>query len=72
MDGLAAGDREALERAAADFEAQGYRVSAADAWADAALMASGARRVSSARLRATALYEAMTVNPLLGPLPETG
>ncbi len=65
------GDHLAVEAAAAAFEELGYPVRAADAWADAAIMAARAGVASEAEGRAQALCESMGMHPLLGPLPET-
>ena len=72
IDGLAASDPAAIEAAAAVFEEEGYRISCADAWADAAIIAARAGLASSAQRRAVELYREMGVHPLLGDLPETG
>ena len=72
IDGLAASDPAAVEAAAAVFEEEGYRISCADAWADAAIIAARAGLASSAQRRAVELYREMGVHPLLGDLPETG
>ncbi len=72
LDGLAddtAG--QAVETAAAELEDLGLKLKAADAWADAALLAARSRRVSDARDRAMALIDEIGLHPLLGPLPET-
>ena len=69
MDGLAAGDLAAIERAAAVFEGHDYRVSAADAWADAALMAERAAMASPAVQKAMDLRRAIGLQPLLGATP---
>jgi class 3 adenylate cyclase/tetratricopeptide (TPR) repeat protein len=72
IDALAgAGDLAALERVAVDMEQLGYRVHAADAWADAALLTARAGIDSEAERRAVDLTEQMGLHPLLGPLPET-
>jgi len=67
----ASGDRTAVEESAAELEAFGLRVNAADAWADAALLAARAGVSSEAEHHATRLCESMGMHPLLGPLPET-
>ncbi len=72
IDGLASGDPRPLEVAAAVFEELGYRISGADALADAALLAERAGLASTAGQRAQALYREMGVHPLLGELPEVG
>ncbi len=71
IDALASDDLAAVEAAAAIFDEQGYRVSAADAWADAALLATRLGVTSTAGSRAEEAYRAMGVHPLLGALPET-
>jgi tetratricopeptide (TPR) repeat protein len=71
IDGLAADDLAAVEAAAAFLDEQGYRVSAADAWADAALLAARTGATSQADRRAREAYRSMGVHPLLGSLPET-
>ena len=63
-------DHLAVEAAAAAFEELGYPVLAADAWADAAIMAARAGVASEAEGRARSLCESMGMHPLLGPLPE--
>jgi tetratricopeptide (TPR) repeat protein len=65
------GDSQAVEQAAAILERHGYLVQAADAWADAALLAARDGRASVAYERAEALVERIGLHPLLGPLPET-
>ena len=64
-------DHLAVEAAAEAFERLGYPVDAADAWADAAIMAARAGIASEAEDRACSLCESMGMHPLLGPLPET-
>jgi tetratricopeptide (TPR) repeat protein len=71
IDGLAARDLAAVEAAAAVFDARGYRASAADAWADAALMAARLSLATEAERRAAGLYREMGMHPLLGWPPET-
>jgi len=71
VDALAAGDHAAVEAAAATFEELGYLIHAADAWADAAILAARAGVSSDAEARAIGLCEEMGMHPLLGPLPET-
>jgi class 3 adenylate cyclase/tetratricopeptide (TPR) repeat protein len=66
-----AGDHAVLEQVATDMEGLGYRVHAADAWADAALVAARDGSSPDAEGRASDLYGAMGMHPLLGPLPET-
>ena len=61
----------AVETAAVELESLGVTLKAADAWADAALLAARTGRVSDALERAVALIEAMGFHPLLGPVPET-
>jgi class 3 adenylate cyclase/tetratricopeptide (TPR) repeat protein len=72
LDGLA-DDTAGLtaEAAAAELEGLGFKLKAADAWADAALMAARSERASAAPERAIALIEEIGLHPLLGPLPET-
>ncbi len=57
--------------AAAALEELGYRSPAADAYADAAILAARASADSDAELQARRLYEAIGMHPLLGQLPET-
>ena len=64
-------DHLAVEAAAEAFERLGYPVDAADAWADAAIMAARAGVASEAEVRARSLCESLGMHPLLGPLPET-
>jgi len=72
VDALAgSGGREAVEQAALEMEQLDHHLDAADAWADAALMAARAGETSEASVRATEAYRSMGVHPLLGPLPET-
>jgi len=71
IDGLADDDRAAIERAAVTFEEFGYRLDAADAWADAALLAGRAGTDSAAHRRALESCAEIGLHPLLGPLPET-
>jgi hypothetical protein len=70
IDGLASADPLPLEAAAAVFAELGYRISGADALADAALLAERAGLASTAGHRAQALYREMGVHPLLGELPD--
>jgi len=72
LDGLA-DDTASLtvEAAAAELEDLGHKLKAADAWADAAIMAARSERASAALERAVALIEEIGLHPLLGPLPET-
>jgi tetratricopeptide (TPR) repeat protein len=60
-----------VETAAVELEGLGIALKAADAWADAALLAARAGRASDAPERAVALIEEMGLRPLLGPVPET-
>ena len=64
-------DGRTVESAARRLEELGLLVPAADAWADAALLAARAGRTSVALDRATALIARIGMHPLLGPLPET-
>jgi hypothetical protein len=59
------------ELVARRFEELGMVVSAADAWADAALLAARADRETDALERAAELCDGIGMHPLLGPLPET-
>lgn len=71
VDGLADGTGGlAVETAAVELESLGLSFRAADAWADAALLAARAGRGSDALERAVALIEEMGLHPLLGPVPE--
>ncbi len=70
IDGIAAGDRVAVEAAAATFEELGLLIHAADAWADAAILAARAGLDSDAEHQALVLCESTGMHPLLGPLPE--
>jgi len=65
VDGLGV-DLAAVEAAAEELEALGYRFSAADAWADAGILAKGSGAGERAAKRATELYAAMGVFPPLG------
>lgn len=60
-----------VEAAATDLEAAGYRLTAAYAYADAAILAARAGRASDAEQRAMALAAEIGLHPPLGPLPET-
>ena len=71
IDGLAARDCSSVEGAASMFEQLGLRLYAADAWADAAILAARAGVASEAEHHATRLCQSMGMHPLLGPLPET-
>ncbi|MEA2026830.1 MAG: hypothetical protein U9O18_09065, partial [Chloroflexota bacterium] len=53
------------------FEQLGLRLYAADAWADAAILAAREGVSSDAEQRAMELCQSMGMHPLLGPLPET-
>jgi hypothetical protein len=66
IDALASGDPVPVEAAVAVFLESGYRISAADALADAAVLAARAGLASSAGQRAVALYQEMGARPLLG------
>jgi class 3 adenylate cyclase/tetratricopeptide (TPR) repeat protein len=57
--------------AAAELDASGWRVLAADAWADAALIAARAGIPSAALEQALTICEETGLHPALGPLPET-
>lgn len=61
----------AIEAAAADLDAAGWRLPAADAWADAALIAARAGIASDGLERALAIAAEIGLHPPLGPLPET-
>ncbi len=52
------------------LEEQGLLLLAADAWADAAILAARAAIESDAERRAIGLCERMGAHPLLGPVPE--
>ena len=70
--GLAsAHDGSDVEAAAAELEAAGYRLTAANAFADAAILAARAGRASDAGTRAMAIAAEIGLHPYLGPLPET-
>jgi hypothetical protein len=71
VDALALDDRLGVEGAATELERSGFRWAAADAWADAALMAARGGEGSKAGQRASELCVAMGLHPLLGPLPES-
>jgi len=72
IDGLATdSDGSVVEAAAEQLEEAGYRTVAVDAFADAALIAARAGRVSSAGERAIAIAEEIGYHHPLGPLPET-
>jgi len=64
-------DGTAVEAAAEELEAAGYRNVAVDAFADAALMAARAGRESAAGARAIAISAETGYHHNLGPLPET-
>jgi len=64
-------DGSAVEAAAGDLEAAGYRGNAVDAFADAALIAARAGRPSTAGERAVAIADEIGYHHILGPLPET-
>jgi class 3 adenylate cyclase/tetratricopeptide (TPR) repeat protein len=63
-------DGREVEAAAKDLEAAGYRLLAADAFADAALIAARAGRPSTAGERAMAIAAEIGYHHDLGPLPE--
>jgi class 3 adenylate cyclase/tetratricopeptide (TPR) repeat protein len=70
--GLATGrDGREVEAAAADLEAAGYRGHAVEAFADAALIAARAGRVSTAEEQAKAIAATIGWHHVLGPPPET-
>ncbi len=70
--GLSDGSRgRTVEAAAQGLEELGLLTAAADAWADAALLAARAGRKSAALDHALAITERIGMHPLLGPLPET-
>lgn len=60
-----------VESAARRLEEMGLLTAAADAWADAALLAARAGRSSPALDRALAITERIGMHPFLGSLPET-
>jgi len=60
-----------VEAAAGELDAAGYRLLAAYAFADAALIAARAGRSSEAEERAIAIGAEIGLHPSLGPLPET-
>ncbi|MET1232649.1 MAG: hypothetical protein ABWY52_07340, partial [Candidatus Limnocylindrales bacterium] len=60
-----------VEAAAAELDAAGYRLLAAYAFADAAILAARAGRVSDANERAMTIADEIGLHPSLGPLPET-
>lgn len=60
-----------VEVAAGELDAVGYRLLAAHAFADAALLAARAGRASSANERAMAIAAEIGLHPSLGALPET-
>jgi hypothetical protein len=64
-------DGREVEAAAVALEAAGYRASAVNAYADAALLAARAGRRSSAGDRAVAIAAEIGYHHALGPLPET-
>ncbi len=72
VSGLAAeSDGSDVEAAAAELDAVGYRGDAIDAYADAALLAARAGRVSTAGERAMSIASEIGRHHALGPLPET-
>jgi len=72
IDGLAADDAGVVvEEAAVELGDLGFMLHAANAWADAAILAARAGRVSDAQARAVTMVTEMGLQPLLGPLPET-
>ena len=60
-----------VEAAASELESVGYRLLAAYAFADAALLAARVGRASNAEQRAMAIAVEIGLYPSLGPLPET-
>jgi tetratricopeptide (TPR) repeat protein len=60
-----------VESAAGQLDAAGYRMLAAYAFADAALIAARSGRRSDAEARALAIAAEIGLHPSLGPLPET-
>ena len=68
-----AADRDGVdvEAAAGELYAVGYRLLAAYAFADAAILAARTGRVSNANERAMAIAAEIGLHPSLGPLPET-
>jgi class 3 adenylate cyclase len=60
-----------VEAAAGELDAVGYRLQAAYAYADAAVLAARAGRASDAEARAMAIAAEIGLHPSLGPLPET-
>ncbi|MEK6721240.1 MAG: adenylate/guanylate cyclase domain-containing protein [Chloroflexota bacterium] len=64
-------DGSGVEAAAGELDAVGYRLLAAYAFADAALLAARAGRASNANERAMAIAAEIGLHPSLGPLPET-
>jgi hypothetical protein len=60
-----------VEAAAGELDAIGYRLLAAHAFSDAALVAARAGRASSSGERAMAIAAEIGLQPALGPLPET-
>ena len=60
-----------VEAAAGELDAAGYRLTAAYAFADAAILAARAGRASNAEARAVAIASEIGLHPPLGPLPET-
>ena len=72
LEGLADGSAGlTVEAVAAQLEELGFKLKAANAWADAALITTRSGRASKAPAQAAALIEEMDLHPLLGPLPET-
>ena len=71
VEGLAAGDHRSIEEAVAIFESADLLVYAADALADAAILAARAGVASDAEQRAIELCTRIGLHPVLGPLPET-
>jgi class 3 adenylate cyclase len=60
-----------VEAAAGELEVVGYRLLAAYAYSDAAILAARAGRASDAEARAMAIAAEIGLHPSLGPLPET-
>jgi class 3 adenylate cyclase/tetratricopeptide (TPR) repeat protein len=60
-----------IEAAAGELDAVGYRLLAAYAFADAALIAARTGRANKAEERAMAIAAEIGLHPALGPLPET-
>jgi hypothetical protein len=70
VDGVAACDLTTVEVAGTAFKAQGYRATAADAWAVAGVLAARHGVASAPREHAAAVYRGMALHPLLGSLLE--